>query len=104
MTTPDLGEMARFVQAPDSDRGFVAECLDEAAALVDARIGSATVPVVVRRRAVREVAADLYYRRSARNGVVAFNNHEGGDIIRVNRDPMAPATPLLAPYLAPRIA
>ncbi|PZE84160.1 hypothetical protein [Curtobacterium sp. MCBD17_032] len=74
---------------------------EEATALVDERIGVtayATVPPAVRRRAILEVGADLYWRKASRNGVVGF---EGADVapIRLARDPMNTATSILSPWI-----
>jgi hypothetical protein len=74
---------------------------EEATALVEERIGVtayATVPPAVRRRAILEVGADLYWRKSSRNGIQGF---EGQDIapIRLARDPMNTATSILSPWI-----
>jgi hypothetical protein len=96
--------LAEYVNAPAADAAFVTECEAEAAALVDNRIGAvATVPVAVRDKAVLEVAADLYWRRSSRNGIAGLDAVEVAPL-RINRDPMAAATPILAPFLGPVIA
>jgi len=84
---------------PDTP-AFVAQCDAEAEALVFDHVGSATVPEVILARAVLEVAADLYYRKAARNGVVTFGSGvESASVVRINRDPMTQAYPLLAPYV-----
>ena len=98
----DAPALARFVGAPASDP-YVAEC----AALVAAHVGdrASAVPARVMARAVLEVGADLYHRRSARNGIAAF---EESDIapapVRINRDPLVPARPILAPWMGVPIA
>ena len=69
-------------------------------ALVASQVGSATIPDDVRARAVLEVAAELYHRRSAPNGIKNFaDGFDGTAAIRVARDALVAARPLLAPYL-----
>ncbi|NNG20301.1 hypothetical protein HJ590_12100 [Naumannella sp. ID2617S] len=85
--------------------GFVAECTAEADALVTQRVGQATVPASVRARAVLEVGADLWYRKQTRNGIAGFGSTETGiQPVRIARDPMAAAEPILRPWLTPGIA
>lgn len=79
---------------------FLTLCLTEARALVESQVGGAPVPNDVQDRAVIEVAAELYHRRSAPNGVKSFaDGFDGASVIRVARDPLVAARPLLAPYL-----
>ncbi len=79
---------------------YLTNCLTEGRALVDSQVGSATVPDDVRDRAVLEVAAELYHRRSAPNGIKNFaDGFDGTAAIRVARDALVAARPLLAPYL-----
>jgi hypothetical protein len=95
-------DLAEYVGAAgEAALRLVADSAEEAEALVDERIGEtayATVPVPVRRRAILEVGADLYWRKASRNGVVGF---EGQDIqpMRLARDPMNTATSILAPWV-----
>ncbi|GGF30169.1 hypothetical protein GCM10010922_01390 [Microbacterium sorbitolivorans] len=87
--------------APDAQlAAFASDCTAEAEALVARHVRDADVPEVIRSRAVLEVGADLFYRRAARNGVVQFGSGvEAASVVRINRDPMTQAYPLLAPYL-----
>lgn len=80
------------------DQAFIATCADEATALVDAWVGAATVPNAVLTRAYLEVGSELYNRRQAPNGISQFTTADGG-AIRVARDPMVAARPILAPFL-----
>lgn len=103
MPAPDL---ARFVGAPASDP-YVAECAAEAADLVAAHVGAraSAVPARVMARAVLEVGADLYHRRSARNGIAGFEDTDMAPApVRINRDPLVPARPILAPWMGVPIA
>ena len=52
----------------------------------------------VQERAVLEVGSELFHRRNAPNGVAQFAALDGAPI-RVARDPMVAARPLLSPYL-----
>lgn len=92
-----LGRAANYVDATQTHPNLVAS-VDEAIALVAHHIAQATVPEVVRDRAVIEVAADLFHRQQTRLGVVGFADNDLNPM-RVTRDPMAAARPILAPYL-----
>lgn len=50
-------------------------------------------------RAVLKAAAELYEQRKAPNGVRNFADMDGSTVIRVARDPMVAARPLLAALL-----
>lgn len=95
-------DLARYVGAADSDTAFVEACLEAADELVSGFLGSAAaveaVPAPVLRAAVQEVGADLFHRRKTRNGVASFNGD--GDVLalRVNRDALTAAVPLLRPW------
>lgn len=103
-----------FVQAVGDEVAFATECKTlgdtmvgnfignvAAVGLVPAVVNPYKVPAEAVERAALEVGADLYYRKSSRNGVVAFG---GGDMpapepFRINRDPMQAAYPILRPFL-----
>ncbi|MFB9775383.1 hypothetical protein [Brevibacterium otitidis] len=102
MITAD--RLLTHVNASAGEHAFAAECVDQAAALVDARVRDYPVPEAVADRARLEVAADLFYRRTARNGITSFDQADGpASTVRINRDPMAAANPILRPYLPPAI-
>lgn len=106
MTTPDEPQgttLAQYVRAATGD-AFVTECEQRAEALIKTHLGDATVPPVVRRAAVLEVGADLYHRRSARNGLATFGTEGEIQTARIRNDPLAAARPILAPYVGPGIA
>lgn len=103
MSTPDPTEsavrLARYVGAVDHEDGFVDACDEEATALVTRFIGTTDVPKEVRARAILEVGADLYYRKHARNGIVGIDDDIDAPVgVRIARDPMQAAYPLLRPY------
>ncbi len=87
---------ASFTTADDGD--YITACVMEAMELVDHEIGTAPVPDPVVDRAVIEVGSELYNRRSAPNGISQFASPDGG-AVRIARDPMVGARPLLAPFL-----
>lgn len=98
--TPD--EAARYAGASSGEA--IEADLNAGEALVTKHIGSATVPPAVVRAAVLDVTSDLYSRRQHHNGVVTFDTPDGITPMRVNRDPMASAYPLLRPYVSPPLA
>ena len=100
MTVADLPtRLAAYVGDVPID-GYLRSCVDEATALVGSQVGSVTIPQEVHDRAVMEVAAELYHRRSAPNGIKSFaDGLDGASAIRVARDALVAARPLLAPYL-----
>jgi len=93
-----------YVGAPDSDNTFVESCFNEAHLLVDKFVGAVVVPATVLARAKIECGSELYHRRSAPNGVAQFATLDGGSAIRVARDPMVGAYPLLYPYTGQGLA
>jgi hypothetical protein len=101
------GQLAGYVGA--SDDAYVDHCLATAETLIGAYLsgyglldedGTLTgVPDEIADRAVLEVASELYHRRNAPNGVAQFATMDAAPI-RIARDPMVAARPLLAPYVA----
>jgi hypothetical protein len=55
-------------------------------------------------RAKIECGSELYHRRSAPNGVAQFATLDGGSAVRVARDPMIAAYPILVPYVGQGLA
>ncbi|WP_084130316.1 hypothetical protein [Demequina sp. NBRC 110055] len=95
MTAADL---QNYVNAGDSDSTFIAECNDQATALVSVYVGSTDVPLEVLDRAVLEVGAELFHRKSTKNGIAQFAD-QNANPIRVARDPMVAAYPILNRYV-----
>ena len=91
--------LSTYVGAGAADADFVAACEAEATALVGAYVGTAGVPSEVLSRAVLEVGSELFHRRSVPNGVAQFGTLDGAAPLRVARDPMVGAYPLLARYV-----
>lgn len=98
----DYTDLQSYVGADLSDATFVEECWDQASALVTAYIGAITpvvaIPAIIVDRSTLEVGSELYHRRNAPNGVAQFSTFDG-QAIRVARDPMVGAYPLLQRYL-----
>lgn len=95
----DFDELKAYVGASHVDDDFVDSCWHEAIALVDKFVGSATVNADVLNRAYLECGSELFHRRSAPNGVAQFATLDGGSAVRVARDPMVAAYPILAPWV-----
>ena len=100
-------DLASLVGAPDTAKGLTSS-LTEGRAMVekyieDNALDGVTVPDAILDRATLEVSADLFYRRSAPHGIVntAYSGGEGmsSEPIRISRDPMAAARPLLAQWV-----
>ena len=104
ITTDDV---KAYVGASDSEHdALIADCLLEAQALVAKYVGVAAVPAPILDRAHLEVAADLFNRRNAPNGIVnqqfaMADGGVGGQAVRVTRDPMKAAYGLLGRWVLP---
>lgn len=94
----DATALREYVNAKVADF-YVSECWEQAEALVAAFVADAEVPEAVRGRAILEVGAELYHRRQAPNGISQFADLDGGQGVRVARNPMVAAYPLLVPYV-----
>lgn len=97
-------QLRAYTGAANGDNGFLGECIAQASALVVHHVGTAIVPVAVSDRAVLEVASELFHRRQAPNGVLQFSTFEGSNPVRVARDPMVAAYPILTPFMGSGIA
>lgn len=100
----DAADLATYVGAREDDP-HIASSLAEAIHLVGRYVGAADVPVDVLHRAYKEVGAELFWRRTAPNGIKQFATPDGGTgIARVARDPMVGAYPLLIPFVGMGVA
>lgn len=100
--------LTAYVKAAEKDADYVADCEEQATAMVEQFIvdngrTGVTLPAVIKARAVLEVGAELYYRRSARLGIAGLDDAEAAPI-RISRDPMRAAYDLLRPYTKPALA
>lgn len=104
--TPELAyRLTQYVagdsgSVPAKEASFIEACIAEAAALVDHLCGTsvANVPTEVLHRAYIEAGAELFYRKSAPQGITQFAA-VGGAPIRTRRDPLEAVRPMLAPFL-----
>jgi hypothetical protein len=97
-------ELAAYTGANLSDDTFLEACLTEATMLVGRFVGTATVPAEIVDRATLEVSSELFHRRQAPNGIAQFATVDGVSPIRVARDPMVAAYPILTPWLGVGVA
>lgn len=66
---------------------------------VDLGVDPPTIPAEVTTRAILEVGAELYHRKNTKNGFSQFATGETLSPLRIARDPLVAARPILAPYL-----
>lgn len=104
MPDPRIEQLRLYCGAPASDAMFVKECVEQAEALVTRFVGQVPVPSVIVDRAVLEVGSELFHRKQAPNGIAQFATAEGQSPIRVARDPMIAAYPILQPFTGVGIA
>lgn len=107
-------KLEQFIDEVDGIEGdFVEDAAGEALELVTNHVRNGTddegaptyydIPDRVAMRACVEVGADLFYRRTARNGLVAVNSLEVS-AVRIQRDPMTAAYPILSPFTGKALA
>lgn len=96
--------MQEFVGASHTDLALLHSCAQQAAELVDAYIGDGEVPCSIRERAIIEVGVELFHRRNAPGGITQFATLEGASPVRMARNPMVAAYPLLDPFLSAGLA
>lgn len=101
---PAYQALKDYVGSTTPDDAFVSECWDEATALVTKFVGTATVDADVLNRAKIECGSELFHRRSAPNGIAQFATLDGGSSVRVARDPMIAAIPILLPWVGLGVA
>lgn len=103
-TDQRIEELRLYCGAAASDVTFVTECVTQADALVTRFVGQASVPPAIVDRAVLEVGSELFHRRQAPSGIAQFATADGQSPIRVARDPMIAAYPILLPFTGVGIA
>lgn len=102
MAIDPAGSLAAYLgDVPASQ--FLNDCAAQADELVTryiAGFGTPDIPTTIITLSVNVVGAELYHRRNAPNGVANYSDGMGGTIpMRVARDPMVAARPILAPYV-----
>lgn len=101
----DFDALKSYVGAHgNADDDFIDACYHEAVALVTSYVAGATVPAEVLNRAYLECGSELYHRRSAPNGISQFASMDGGQVMRVARDPLIGVYPITRPYVGFGIA
>lgn len=111
MALPTEAEMVAalraHVDAGAADIPDLTECVREAMAFIEKRAPATSTTVdevttvesplgdVLYRREVKELGSELYYRKQARNGVVALNTMDGTPI-RVSADPFRASSERIA--------
>lgn len=63
----------------------------------------AAVPTEIIYSAVHTTALELHTRASSPGGVVGGYGNDGAGIVRLARDPLTPALPMLKPFTSPGI-
>lgn len=103
-----VDDLRAYVGASPSDDAFTGACLATAKSLIAGHLGvkvidgivaESVVPEPVLDRATLEVGSELFHRRQAPNGIAQFASPDGGQAVRVARDPMVAARPILAPFM-----
>lgn len=98
-TTDQIAALRAFVGAPPSVQdGALGAIYDRAEADVTNYVGGKAVPAIVLAGVTVEVAAELFHRKAAPNGISQFADASGNPV-RVARDPMVAAYRELAPYV-----
>ncbi len=92
-------DLQAYVGAGASDAAFVNDCWFEAEALVGQYVGVHVVPDDALKRACLEVGAELFNRRQAPGGITQFATVDGPAPVRLARDPMLGAYPILDRFL-----
>lgn len=94
--------LTAYVDADPSDGEYITECLDEAKALVNGLLGSAkeSVPNPVVDRATLSTAANLYYERQTKLGIIGIGGYDGdAQPVRAAKDPLSKARAILGPWV-----
>lgn len=103
--TVTLSDVQVYVGAEaDEHVDLLTNCLAEAGAMVTKFVGGSLVPEAILDRATLEVAADLFNRREAPNGITnaQYATADGFAAgMRINRDPMAAAYEILRRWVLP---
>lgn len=95
MTWEDLQEV---LNADYKREKSVKHCFDLAIVIVDKYCGTTLVPTVVKEEAYLLVGVELYDRRQPMDNVGQFNE-TGGIQLRLSRDPIIPALPVLSRWV-----
>jgi hypothetical protein len=98
MASVTLAELQAYI-GTDETGSFIESCLSAGNAIVGNYIGeNENVPREVHDQAILICASELFHRRSAPNGIAQFASMDGQPV-RMGKDPMAAAYPLLLPFV-----
>lgn len=102
-------DLRKYVNSShDGDEDFIVQCWAEATELVRRYVRGVEhfefMHSEVFQRAVLEVGAELFHRRNAPGGITQFATIDGTAPVRMARDPMVGAYPILDPFLPGAIA
>lgn len=86
------------LRAGDDDDTFIERCFDDATDLVTEYVGDNYVPPSRLALAILKTGSELYSQRDAPQGVSQFSDVNSNPV-RVARDPLAAAKPLLRKYV-----
>jgi len=82
----------------DEDDAFIERCFDDGTELVTDFVGDKFVPERKLELAILKTSADLYSQRDAPQGVSQFSDVNNSPV-RVARDPLVAAKPILRKYV-----
>lgn len=97
--------LARYVEESPTEQDVI-DAATVALELVSGKLTpakSVSIPDAIGSLAVVECGAAIYYRRTARNGIVSY---DGADVqpMRIAKDPLSTVYTILSPYMSPGIA
>lgn len=95
---PTPAEVRSYVGASVTDEPFIAEKIAEAQAIITKYVGNTDVPHSVMESCVTQVAAELFHRRQAPNGIAQFSSLDGTPQ-RIANDPMSSVYKILGRYV-----
>lgn len=91
-------QLKAYIRASDDDDDFVEECFNEAVEFVTDYVGDKFVPEIKLDAAIKVTGRDLYAQRDSPQGVGQFSDTNDTPI-RVARDPLVAAKPILRKYV-----
>jgi len=93
-----LADLQAYIGTEESG-DFITGCLTSGQKLVENYVGTVvSVPTEIVDQATLIVSSELFHRRSAPNGIAQFASMDGQPV-RMGKDPMTAAYPLLLPFV-----
>jgi len=87
-----------YIRAGDDDDVFIERCFDDATELVNDYVGETYIPEAKLALAILKTGGELYSQRDAPGGISQFSDMNANPI-RVARDPLTAAKPILRKYV-----